>query len=148
MQALLLPGLGVGEARYRIEAPSSLGLAVDVDEMRRTRRSTDGTDVWEIEGARDGRFTLEPAVADAWLQMPRVLASTFGDTAALAAAYAFAVDAKASPTDTTRAAAVAGCDAVRPPQPPSAAISRETSGIPDSSSTISDTPRVLALFDA
>lgn len=102
MQALLVPGLEVREARYRIEAPSSLGLAVDVGGMRWTRRSTDGTDVWEIEGASDGRSTLEPAVADAWLQMPRVLASTFADTAALVAAYALAVDAKAAPTDTTR----------------------------------------------
>jgi hypothetical protein len=102
LQGLMLPGIEIRDARYRIEAPASLGLKVEVQGMRWTQRSVEGMDVWEIEGTSDGRSMLEPAVADAWLQMPWVLASTFPDTAALATTYALAVDAKATPTDTLR----------------------------------------------
>jgi transglutaminase-like putative cysteine protease len=100
--AFLAPNLEIRDARYRIEAPASLELAVEVEGMRWTRQRVEETDVWEIEGASDGTWTPEPGVADAWLQMPRVLASTFADAAALADAFARAFDAKAAPTETTR----------------------------------------------
>lgn len=103
--ALLAPNVEIREARYRIEVPSSLELAVEVDGMRWTRQRIQDSDVWEIQGASDGRSTLEPGVADAWLQLPRVLVSTFADSAALAGGFAQIIDAKAAPTETTRALA-------------------------------------------
>lgn len=103
-EALLAPGVTYGEARYRIEAPESFSLAVDVEGLGWTHRRENGTDVWEAEGA-SARGAIEPGAVDAWLHMPRILASSFADDAALAVAYGRAVDAAARPTDAVRALA-------------------------------------------
>lgn len=103
-EAVLLPGVRIRQARYRIEAPASLALAVDIDGLRWTQRREADTEIWEIEGTSAPR-PLDPATVDAWTYLPRVLASTFPDLETLAAAYGRAVDAKAVPTEATRALA-------------------------------------------
>jgi hypothetical protein len=105
LPGISMPDLEIREAHYRIEAPSLLEFAVKVEGMQWTRQRIEDSDVWQIEGASDGRSTLEPVVADAWLQMPRVLVSTFADNAALASTFARSIDAKAAPTESTRALA-------------------------------------------
>lgn len=100
----LVPGIEYRDVRVRIEAPTALGLAVWANHLRATQATDGTTDTWTVEASVPA-VPLDANPADVLIATPRVHASTYRDTAALAGAFATAFRERLEITDELRALA-------------------------------------------